>query len=258
MKTWMKVVLGIIAAILALVGLIFWLTGDVTKAGDDFFAAVQNDDIDAAYELLSDDFQAGTSKEELKSYLVANALDKITEVSWGSRSIESNRGTLSGTVTTQSGSAVPLTLNLVNGKNGWQIYAIEKQAAGFRQDNSTAPMPTEEGQVALVNKTVGVFVDSLNVQDMQGFYDHISYLWQQQADVAKLNEVFGGFFPYRSDMQKLKETPVVITKPAFINDDGVLEIHVRYENQYGLASFTIKYIYEGLGWKVLGLKGELH
>ena len=38
MKTWMKVVLGIAGGFAALIGLIFWLTGDVTKAGDDFFA----------------------------------------------------------------------------------------------------------------------------------------------------------------------------------------------------------------------------
>jgi len=257
MKTWMKVVLGIVAVIVALVSMIFWLTGDVTKAGDDFFAAVQKNDMDAAYELLSDDFQAGTSKAQLKAYLVANAFDKVKEVSWGSRSIESNRGTLSGTVTTESGSAVPLTLSLVNGEKGWQIYAIEKQAAGFREENSTAPIPSAEEQVALVNKTVAVFVDSVNAQDMQGFYDHISYLWKQQIDVATLNEVYGGFFPHRAALQTLKQTPVVITKPAFVNDDGALEIQSRYENQYGLASFTTKYIYEGVGWKVIGLKGDL-
>jgi len=257
MKTWMKVVLGIIAAIVALLGLIFWLTGDVTKAGDDFFAAVQKNDMDAAYELLSDDFRAGTSKEELKAYLVANALDKVKDVSWGARSIESNRGTLSGTVTTQSGSAVPLTLSLVNSEDGWQIYAIEKQAAGFRDDDSAAPMPSPEEQVALVNKTIAAFVDALNAQDMQGFYDHISYLWKQQIDVAKLHQVYDGFFPHRSALQALKETPMVLTKPAFINDDGVLEIQSRYENQYGVASFTTKYIYEGVGWKLIGLKADL-
>ena len=40
MKTWMKVVLGIVAGFAALLALIFWLTGDITKTGDDFFAAV--------------------------------------------------------------------------------------------------------------------------------------------------------------------------------------------------------------------------
>ncbi len=81
MKTWMKIVLAIFAGLAVLVGFIFWLTGDMTKAGDDFFAAVQNEDIDAAYTLLSDDFRAGTSKEELISYLATNALNNPKEVS---------------------------------------------------------------------------------------------------------------------------------------------------------------------------------
>ena len=48
MKTWMKVVLGVFVGMSALLGLVFWLTGGIAKTADDFFAAVQNDDMDAA------------------------------------------------------------------------------------------------------------------------------------------------------------------------------------------------------------------
>lgn len=48
MKTWMKVVLGVFVGMSALLGLVFWLTGGIAKTADDFFAAVQNDDMNAA------------------------------------------------------------------------------------------------------------------------------------------------------------------------------------------------------------------
>jgi len=172
MKTWMKVVLGIVAGFAALLALIFWLTGDITKTGDDFFAAVQNDDMDTAYALLSEDFQTGTSKEELKSYLEANALDDVKETSWGSRFMTGGTGELEGTVTTKDGTKIPLKLRLIDSEAGWRINAIEKASAGFKESAGAQPLPSVEKQQQLFRKTIGVYAETRAERSMKKFWDH--------------------------------------------------------------------------------------
>ena len=40
MKLWMKIILGIVAAIAILIGVIFYATSGITERADQFFAAV--------------------------------------------------------------------------------------------------------------------------------------------------------------------------------------------------------------------------
>lgn len=169
MKTWMKVVLGIFGGVAVLLGFIFWLTGDVVEAGDNFFVEVQAENIDRAYDLLSEDFQATTSKTELQVFLKDNALTNVVETSWSSRSIENNRATLTGSVTTETGGVIPLTLKFVNTKSGWKIYKIEKAAAGLSEGSGLQPLPSKEKQMELVQATTIAFVDGINAREMTGF-----------------------------------------------------------------------------------------
>ncbi|MEH6789134.1 DUF4864 domain-containing protein [Parasphingorhabdus sp.] len=253
MKTWMKVVLGIIAAILALVSLIFWLTGDVTKAGDDFFEAVQNDDIDAAYELLSEDFQAGTSKQQLQTYLETNALDNISEVSWGARSIENNMGTLNATVETNSGGTIPLMMRLVNGSNGWKIQSIRKESAGFGAGTTDASLPSRAKQSELEKGTIAAFSASLADRDMTKLYDHSSQLWQQQTSVEELENVFGEFYEYAPGYAAIARLNPVLDDATIDGETQVLTIKSHYPVEPSAVYFENKYIYEGTDWKLMGL-----
>jgi hypothetical protein len=99
MKTWVKILLGIAGAIVLLVASIFYFTSDLTKSGDEFFAAIASDDMEKAYGTLSTAFRAGTSQEELMAYLVANRMDKVTKTSWGNRSKRTGGvGNLAGTI----------------------------------------------------------------------------------------------------------------------------------------------------------------
>ena len=253
----MKVVLGIAGGFAALIGLIFWLTGDVTKAGDDFFAAVQNDDIDAAYELLSDDFKAGTSKEELKAYLSTNALDKVSEVSWGGRSIQNNRGELDGTVQTESGGSIPLTLKLVNGESGWKIQSIRKEPAGFESGSADNPLPPKEKQTQLFKDTIAVFADSLAKKDMTPLHEYSSGAFQSQASVDRLDGAFSSFYKYADGYQKLKTKILIIDSAKIDDESGILKLRGHYPVKPIPVHFYQSYIYEGTGWKLFGISLKL-
>ncbi|GAB5488031.1 MAG: hypothetical protein Pars2KO_16010 [Parasphingorhabdus sp.] len=253
MKTWMKVVLGIFAGIAVLLGLVFWLTGDITKAGDDFFAAAANEDIDAAYELLSEDFQAGTSKDQLAGYLKINALDNVADTSWSSRSINGNQGTLEGSVTSATGGTVPLTIDLIKSDAGWKIRNIKLEKAGFSDNRSSGTMPSETEQTQLIVETSTAFVASLKDGNMKGFHNYVSGLWQSQIDPAGLEEVFENLFPVADQLVVLGRLRPLLSKPAQINSDGLLVLEGYYDTKPSRVTFRQTYIYEGTGWRVFGL-----
>lgn len=252
MKTWMKVVLGIFAGIAALLTLIFWLTGDVTKAGDDFFTAVQNEDIDAAYVLLSDDFKAGTSKEELQSYLAANALDKIKETSWGSRMMTGGVAELEGTITTEGGSKIPIKLRLIDSESGWKINTIEKDTAGFKSAGNGRDVPPAGRQAKLFRETMTVFAESLSDGTMKKLRDNAAGTFKRQIKLEELDKAYEDSFKFANDFSGLANTAPVIDS-AEIGEDGALNIHGHYPIKPRPVYVNQAYEYEGVGWKFLGL-----
>lgn len=254
MKTWMKVVLGIVAGISVLVGVIFWLTGDVTKAGDEFFAAVQNDDMDAAYALLSDDFKAGTSKEELKAYLAANALDKIKEASWGGRMMTGGVAELEGTITTAGGSKIPLKLRLIDSDSGWQINAIEKESAGFKGGGTDAISPPPSAkQQQLFRDTVAVFAASLTEKNMKKLLDIGSSNYREEVSVERLDQAFGPFFPYAEGYLDLGKYKPIIDNAEIDETTEILILQGHYPVKPIPVYFRQLFIYEGIDWKLHGL-----
>lgn len=252
MKTWMKVVLGIVAGISVLVGLIFWVTADVTETGDDFFAAVQNDDIDTAYMLLSDNFQAGTSKEELTSYLTDNALDNVTETSWGSRSKSGDTGELKGTMTTAEGSEIQLEISLINSEAGWRINAIETANAGFRRPNESRRVPSAKKQQQLFRATIAAFAESLSEESMKKLRDYSSGSLRQQISLEEFDKAYEYSYKWAEDYAAISKMPPIIDD-AQVDEKGLLNIRGHYQIKPKPVYFRQVYIYEGIDWMLTGL-----
>ncbi|MCW8857661.1 MAG: hypothetical protein OQJ95_09885 [Kangiella sp.] len=252
MKTLLKVVLGLFGLIALGLVAVFFFTTDMVTTADDFFAAVKNQNMNKAYTYLSEDFKASTSKSDLQQYLNKNAISSFKEASWESRSINGGRGSLTGSISTESGGVVPITLNFVEAENGWKIYSILKPSSGIHEETISAQMPSEQEQISLVKKSIQVFAEDVNRKSMKKFHAYISNLWQRQVTVAKLDEAFGAFYNIGADMTVLANySPQFSQKPS-INEDGVLVIAGKYPTKPSQVDFEQKYIYEGLGWKLMG------
>lgn len=256
MKTWMKVVLGIFAGIAALLGLIFWLTGDITKAGDDFFVAIADGDTEQAYELLSPQFKSNASPEDFKSYLRKTGLVDVESVSWNSRSISGDVGDLEGSMTTKSGDRIPLEMKLVKTEDGWKVFNLHMQSAGFATGSATA-LPSITDQLLLVDATTDTFSDAVTARDMSIYHKFISPMWQEQITPAKLEEIFGGFYEFADKVKNLKDLPPRLRTESTIDDNGILAIKGYYDGPDDRAIFTYKYIFEGLKWRPIGHKLDL-
>lgn len=257
MKTWMKVLLGIAAGIAVLLGFVFWLTGDLAKTGDDFFAAVEQGNTEQAYDMLADEFKAGANQADFDDYLKTTGLAEAQSVSWTSREFSGDVGNLKGSVTTKSGSKIPLSMELVETEDGWRIYRVNMRSAGFNGGSGQPAMPSVAEQMALVNGTTNVFSDAVIAKDMALFHRSLSPTWRKQITPQKLEDTFDSLYQFQGKMAILKDTRPQLQKKSFINDDGVLVIEGFYDAEETAAIFRYKYIFEGLKWRQLGHKIEL-
>ncbi len=126
------------AAILLGFGSLGWLAlvvshyakSDFVASADEFFVAVQQDNLETAYGYLSDDFQDIVSKAELDNYLDEMSIPDVNGTSWGVlityRGEGDGKSGLRGKITTESGDVVPVEVSFVNVGDELKIFALRK------------------------------------------------------------------------------------------------------------------------------------
>ncbi|NND66137.1 MAG: hypothetical protein HKN19_01000 [Halioglobus sp.] len=257
MKTFLKI-LGFLMIFIALVlAGVMYLTAGMVEVGDEFFDAARKGDIDQAHSQLAREFQASATKGELLAFLDTLHLQDVEEVQWGERSFSSGRGNLAGTLKLKGGGRVPLNIDLIEEEDGWKIYAIHKSLVGIQETPAAKVVPADEEVVRLVNESTLVFAESVYEKNMGRFRNHISVLWQDQTDVATLDGIFAGFFGLESDLRVLRGFAPVFTAPPAIDDRGVLVVAGHYPTQPDKFHFEQRYIYEGVGWKLVGFSANI-
>ena len=252
MKTFLKILSGIGALVVIAIVAVMFMTAGMSDTGDKFFVAIKSDNYDKAYSLLSEDFKSTTSKVQLKTYLEKNALTKFKDASWESRSVNGGRGELTGSIATESGGVIPISLGFVKGENDWKIYSIKKPASGIQEETEVAAMPSEKEQIKLVSEATHVFAVSVKEKNMSKMFNHVSNLWQKQFSVTKFDEAFGSFYQFGDALMVFDQHSPQFSEKATIDEDGVLLLKGLYPTKPNQLYFEQKYIYEGLGWKLIG------
>ncbi|WP_299487269.1 hypothetical protein [Acaryochloris sp. IP29b_bin.137] len=128
----------------------------------------------------------------------------------------------------------------------------------IQEETLKSLFPNEPEQVKLVNESVLVFGESINDQSMEKFYSYISVFWQQQCTVQQLDKTFAPFYKLDLDLTVLKRFSPVFSKSPTIDKNGVLLITGFYPTRPQRFSFELKYLYEGLHWKLVGFRGNLN
>lgn len=253
MKTLLKVILGIVVFIGLILGSVFYFTADLTEVTEDFFLAAKSGDISKAASYLSEDFVASTSVDELREYLRQHRLDQYTGASWGSRHISAGIGSLTGTITTEAGGAIPITVNLVKSADGWKIQGLKKTAAGAHVTGEADSLPNEEEIVALVSESMRIFGRSVKAPDMTEFYQHLSTFWRNQTSQEQIEQIFSGKFD-DWNLEGLFSTPPAFTTKPYLNENGWLVAEGYYLAPPYRFNVTQKYTKEGLRWKLVGFR----
>ncbi len=127
MKPW-KIIVIVVLAFGAFGGSIVWfvlgLTAGVADAGTGFMRTLATDGPHAAYTAASPALRAGTTEVALASLALRLHLSEFASASWSSRSISGSTGTLSGTVTLNSGTTLPVEMTLVKDGDVWKVTSM--------------------------------------------------------------------------------------------------------------------------------------
>ncbi|MDG9667994.1 hypothetical protein ONV78_09645 [Hahella sp. CR1] len=250
----------IISAVIGLVALlfaaIFYLTGDIVTAADEFFLATKNKNFDQAYSYLSEDFKSDTSRADLENYLIQNGFDKYVDATWSSRRISGKRGFLEGEIEQEGGQALSVNLTLIKTEDEWKILSLYIPSAGF-QKGSAPHIPSEEDQIKLVNTAILTFAQGVEDKSMEKLYSSSSNLWQSQSSVEEMNNIFEEFFNLDLKLTALSKSSPIFNGEAEIKENGFMVIEGYYPTQPTRVTFALHYVYEGLGWKLAGISIQL-
>ena len=242
MKKILIVLSSVVVLIIVILVAVFFLTTGITKTADQFFRSVQNNDLEAAYGQLSEEFRASTSAEQFESFLKKSALLNGTKTSWSRRSISGKTGNVEGVVETADGGTIPIKITFVKEKGQWKILSISKTAAGVVQETGAGKtIPGEADLRKMTDDCMQDFASAVNKKDFTDFYGNFSDLWKSQITPGKLLEIFKGFVDQQVDLTVLSEYKAVFSAPPRINEDGFLELKGYYPTQPSTTYFTLKY-----------------
>ncbi|WP_299192577.1 hypothetical protein [uncultured Erythrobacter sp.] len=252
MKVWQGCALAVVAfvALIGLiVGVVFYATSGVTDTADEFFAAANEGDYEEAYSLTSQQLQAQTDVAGLEQFLTTNGLNQVVDTSWSSRSIENDRGEVTGTVTTAGGGSIPVSVDLIYEGEEWKIIFIDVNSAGLQSSGGgsanadPAPMilPSASDQEDLLFFASAGFVNALEDGDFSDWHNQ----FVDSISVEELEQNFGGFQPLEADMRRLIGQGPEWEPATSLNENGHLELAGSYGNTNEELRF--RYIFVGEG-----------
>lgn len=231
----------------------FYYTAVLVNTADDFLRSLESKTADAKTLHLSSDFKLHNDSESFTKYINENGLNTYLSASWDSRSIKRKRGSLVGVIQTRD-KFLPATISLVNEDAQWKIYSLQLRSEQSHQNEDIRELPDQQTQLLLAKAVSSVFITSLQQKNMQPLYDSAAAIWQNNTTVKTLDEAFGNF--YLEDIALLSQ--VNNKRPIFehiakLDDEGFMLMAGYYELEKQKLSFEQHYIYEGLGWRLVGL-----
>lgn len=253
MNKLLKIGIGIVVVLFLAVAAIFYFTSGMTKTADAFFESIKKQDIAAAHKYLSEDFKASTDEAALSEFLTKGALLKFKETNWSNRQVSGGRGELDGEVITNTGGVVPLKLMFVKENGEWKIYGIQKPTAGLQTDETSPSIPSKINQVELVKRSIHDFAVSVNAKSMEHFHATVSTVWQKQHTIQNLDEAFKPYYESGLDLTVLDNVQPIIEPVTSLGEDQELVISGHYPTKPNQVKFKQTYVFEGIGWKLLGL-----
>ena len=256
--------LGSFAALVAIVAaIIFQATSGLTKVADSFFEALKKGDTDQALKYFSEQALSQSSRENLDDFRADNSLANLKNLSWSNRSISiPDSGELTGTVSLKNGQNIPLTISFTKDGEDWRIYSIKKEAAGIVDGVDEKELPSEQKLIRLSKNTTTRFVNAIKINDFSSFYGAISHMWRMETSPEELSrglEQFRRVYETQPASHQYFESlmnmqPIFTDKPS-ISQNSVLTVSGKY-TMVPEFTFTYNYVFEGLGWKLVGLKAN--
>ncbi len=132
--------LGIAAAATVVVLVLFWLLvngigGGPKDAAEGFFASIPSKGAQAAYATTSPAFQRATPLDTFVASAQASQLGSYQSSSWKKSDAKQGAAAdvteLAGVINLKGGGAIPASIGLVKGQDGWSVLSLNLPAGGL-------------------------------------------------------------------------------------------------------------------------------
>ena len=140
----------------------------------------------------------------------------------------------------------------VKENDAWKIYAIQKPTAGLQSEDTSPTIPGKADQMALVKQSIHDFIVSVEQKNMEHFRSTTSQLWQKQHTTEQLNQAFKAIIDSGANWSVLDSFQPVFSSEAKVDESGVLLLAGYYPTKPSQVNFELKFIYEGVSWKLIG------
>jgi hypothetical protein len=251
-----KLLIGVVIVLVligAIVAVVFYLTGDLTRSADRFLTLIREGKTKEAYLSTAREFQAATPEDSFLAFLKSSSVADYESATWSSRSLSNNIGELEGSIKTRGGGTIPIKLKLVKEGGEWRILAIEKAAAGLVATSTTPALPADEELRSLTNSSVQLLARAINNKDFAEFYGATSKIWQGQTNPGSLKEAFKSFIDQNIDLTFVEGRSPEFSEKPLIDDSGRLILKGYYPTQPSRLNFTVKFVRQESEWKLIGI-----
>jgi len=262
-----KILLWIFVIMTILVTLLFWLTSGLVDTANSFFNDLQQKNYKDAYQqYTSQTFKNSMNFDQFKEFIEKTKLDEITDENWIERETKNSFGKIKGTITLQNGEKKPIIIFFKKVNEEWKIEKISTDISNFmksEEDNNipslSISMPNNKELITLVKNDIKIFTESIQNNNMNLLYNHISKNWQKTITPEDFRKSFLPLIEYAKKGLNFtllnQQTPIIENKK--LDKLNIMEIKVLYKGMpLGLnenLEFDLKYINENKEWKLIGI-----
>lgn len=242
------------------------------QTANTFFANIGQGKIEDAYDSAAFAFKAALTPKAFEAIARDLGLTaKTVSCTWKEPAVHGDEAKLTGTVTGADGAQIPVTVTFIRERGLWRLFALRTPkdhgnafspanncfttvGKGISFNNAaTRELPPESVIRRLVEDSLVQFNDAIQRRTFADFYNNISYSWQQQLTLHRLERAFQPFIDKQVNLGPLRGAIPVFDIAPVIDSDGLLIVIGHYPPQPHTVTFSLRYTYELPKWKLLGI-----
>lgn len=245
---------------------------DPIQSANEFFADISKGKIDEAYNSAAFAFKASSTPKTFEATARDLGLTaKTVSCTWKETTIHDNEAKLTGAVVSANGANIPVSVTFIQERGLWRLFALhtpkDHGSPAFGATNvfttvgkgisfntaATRELPPESVIQRLVEDSLVQFNDAIQRRTFADFYNNISYSWQQQLTLHRLERAFQPFIDKQVNLGPLRGAIPIFDTPPAIDSDGLLVVIGHYPPMPHIVTFSLRYTYELPKWKLLGI-----
>jgi hypothetical protein len=218
--------------------------GNVTEKAEEFLSHLEQNEIEKAYELTSQNFKDISNYEIFENTITAMDLDEFTDLEWISKSIEKEAGAtdysyLGGEIMNKNG--IEFEIIVILSKED-QEEDKEWKIEGFEMNYPQIKKGLDESATRdLINKTMFSFEESLFEKNFENFIENeLSILFKNTTSTKEFKEAFLMF----ENLFFIREAELIIEVNEIMDTGNTLILKGQYADSDNTLFFDLKYVYE--------------